>query len=217
MDEHKHVWDDSGTCACGEYWGNYRKTLKPTPAAPGEEEERLAEEYLAMLHRVPGATERIRIHLAIYWALRKGKELGEQTANEEAAACDALEADLRAQLAAQAQAVERVQAQFDEARKLMEEHIPAMAKAADKIEALEAERDKLSALFEVEKRACDLNIEEVKRLREALEKIAFGSVTYKIEGGFNQRNRTREEMQEVARAALELNSKPPLPGEKERG
>lgn len=55
--------------------------------------------------------------------------------------------------------------------------------------------------------------EEAARYREALEKIAFGSVTYKIEGGFNQRNRTREEMESVARAALSQPEKPAPSGE----
>ena len=58
--------------------------------------------------------------------------------------------------------------------------------------------------------------EEAQRLREALEKIAFGSVTYKIEGGFNQRNRTREEMESVARAALSQPEKPAPSGEEKR-
>jgi hypothetical protein len=86
-------------------------------------------------------------------------------------------------------------------------YLAGLAAQAQAVEALEAERDRLREDLRAAKGYADqaagnslIMAQENGRFREALEGIANGE---------------RHHM-DIARAALEVNSKPPLPGEKEK-
>jgi hypothetical protein len=200
MDEHKHVWDESGTCSCscGEYWRNYRKTLKPTPAAPPSSEETVPKRINRKLQEMG-----IRTSPENFEAMLRLKQ------DDWIEACREIDT-LKASLAAQAQAVEREKSKRERAEdsrdrkaEVVETLNKLLCASEQREDALEAERDKLRVLI------CRL-------LNKVNVVTCFWRHQNEIVPGAVSELNERQILVERELAALELNSKPPLPGEKER-